>query len=144
MSVDDLADRIQSLVHRDTQVHDDGVDLTVAAVYAITGPGEIDFGGGELVDSNTSKIEPLKRAASDDYGWWHLGGGVYHIEFNESLTSEDALVLQPRRELVERGASHPTLHVTDLSRIPLTVPPAGLQLKENARVSTLVASDSFD
>jgi hypothetical protein len=137
MSPDDIADRLTDIIHRDTQVHDDGVDLTVASVHALTGPAQVDFGGGELTDAKTSEIEPSKRTADDDYGWWYLGGGTYLLEYNESLKGDGACHLQPRRELVERGASHPTLRVTTLPRVPLTVPPAGIQVKENARVSTL-------
>lgn len=141
MSPDGLADRLTDLVHRDTQQHDAGVDLTVAAVHAISGPAQVDFGGGELTEAHTSKLEPNKRAPDDDYGWWHLGGGTYLVEYNESLSGAGIAHLQPRTALVERGATHPTVSVSDLPRIPLTVPPAGLHLKENARVSTLVASD---
>jgi len=39
------------------------------------------------------------------------------------------------------GAFHPTLHVTDVPEVPLTVGGAGLSIKENARVSTLVAAE---
>ncbi|WP_152041836.1 dCTP deaminase [Salinigranum salinum] len=138
MSPDELADRLDGLVHRDTQVHDGGVDLTVAGVHAVSGPGQVDFGGGELAEATTGPIDPTKRDPDDDYGWWALGGGTYLVEYNESLAGDGFVQLQPRIELVERGVSHPTLHVDALPRIPLTVPTAGLQLKENARVSTLV------
>ena len=137
MSVDALTERLQGIVHRETQVHTDGVDLTLDAVHAISGPGQVDFGGGELAESKTSKIEPMKRTADDDYGWWHLGGGTYLVEYNESLSGEEPLHLQPRTELAARGCSHPTMRVTELPRMPVSVPPAGVQLKENARVSTL-------
>jgi hypothetical protein len=140
MSPDDLADRIQNLLHRETQVHAGGVDLTVAAVHTVSGPGQVDFGGGELADATTGPIDPAKRDPDDDYGWWQLGGGTYLVEYNESLTGE-AAQLQPRVELVERGVSHPTLRVDDLPLVPIAVPPAGIQLKENARVSTLVPRD---
>jgi hypothetical protein len=140
MSPDDLADRIQNLVHRDTQVHDAGVDLTVAAVHTVSGPGQVDFGGGELAEATTHELATAKRDPEDDYGWWNLGGGTYLVEYNESLAGE-AVRLQPRVELVERGVSHPTLQVADLPLVPITVPAAGIQLKENARVSTLVPRD---
>jgi hypothetical protein len=138
MSPDDLADRLGNLVHRDTQVHDRGVDLTVAAVHAVAGPGGVDFGGGELADATTHALDPARRDPADDYGWWTLGGGSYLIEYNETLTGDDPVSLQPRVAVAERGASHPTLSVAALPRVPLSVPPAGLRIKENARVSTLV------
>jgi len=52
------------------------------------------------------------------------------------------VTLKPRTELLERGATHPTLHVESLPRLPLTVGGAGLKLKANARVSTIVAPDT--
>jgi hypothetical protein len=138
MSPDDLAARLDDLVHRETQVHDTGVDLTVAAVHAVAGPGQVDFGGGELADAATHELDPAKRDPDDDYGWWHLGGGTYLVAYNESLTGDEPVQLQPRVDLAERGVSHPTLRVADLPRVPIVVPPAGLRVKENARVSTLV------
>ncbi|WP_318569188.1 dCTP deaminase [Salinigranum marinum] len=141
MSPDDLAERIEHLVHRGTQLHDAGVDLTVASVHAVAGPAQVDFGGGELTDATTSALEPTKRDPDDDYGWWRLGGGTYLLGYNESLSGNALAQLQPRVELVERGVSHPTLRVADLPRVPLTVPAAGVHLKENARVSTLVSLD---
>jgi hypothetical protein len=141
MSPDVVADRLHGIVHRETQEHDDGVDLTLAAVHAVAGPGQVDFGGGELAECDTSKIEPKKRAADDDYGWWHLGGGTYLVEYNESLSGTEPVHLQPRTELVERGVSHPTLRTATLPRMALVVPPAGMQLKQNARISTLAPLD---
>jgi hypothetical protein len=138
MSSEKLADRIEGLVHRETQVNDGGVDLTVAAVHTVSGPGQVDFGGGELDDAVTGPVEPTKRDPGDDYGWWHLGGGTYLVEYNESLAGDGFVRLQPRIELVERGVSHPTLSVRELPLVPLAVPAAGVQIKENARLSTLV------
>jgi hypothetical protein len=83
-----------------------------------------------------------KRDPDDDYEWWHLEPGQYLIEYNESLRDGDLCFrLQTRDELLARGAFHPTLDVTDLSRVPLSVSDGGLLLKENARVSTLVDTE---
>jgi len=132
----DLADAVEGLVHEPTQVRDDGrVDLTVAEVFEVVGPGRVDFGGGELAPAELAPHDRVRRDEADDYGWWHLGAGTYLVAYNESLSG--AAVLQPRTELVERGGSHPTLRVDELPRVPLTVAGAGLRLKENARVSTL-------
>jgi hypothetical protein len=139
-----LADRVDGLVHEPTQTEGLGLDLTVASVHALTGPGAVDFGGGELEAAEATPLETVESDPGDDYGWWTLSPGTYLLNYNESLAGEaggDALVLQPRDTVVERGASHPTLHVTELPRGPLSVPEAGLHLKENARVSTLVAPE---
>lgn len=137
---DDVTRFLSGIVHEDTQRAESGagIDLSVDAVRAVDGAGEIDFGGGELAAAATSAIDPEKRSEGDDYGWWELSEGTYLIEYNEDLTAESAsFALQPRTELVERGASHPTLFVRELPRVPLSVPDAGLALKENARVSRL-------
>ena len=68
-----------------------------------------------------------------------MGGGTYLIEYNEQLATDEPLICQPRTELLARGGSHPTLHARELGAMPLSVPAAGLDLKENARVSTLRA-----
>ncbi|MFB6128759.1 MAG: dCTP deaminase [Halorhabdus sp.] len=133
----DLVDAVDGIVHEPTQVREDGgIDLTVAEIYTVESPGRIDFGGGELEPAGLEPHTRVWRDEDDDYQWWHLDAGTYLIEYNESL-SEPAL-LQPRTEILERGASHPTLRTAELPRVPLTVGGAGLRLKENARVSTLI------
>jgi hypothetical protein len=52
-----------------------------------------------------------------------------------------AFTLQTRDELLARGTFHPTLWVTSLPQVPLSVGGAGIELKENARVSTLVGAE---
>lgn len=133
----DLVDAVEGIVHEPTQVRDDGgIDLTVTEIYRIREPGRVDFGGGELEPADREPHERVWRDEDDDYRWWHLGAGTYLVEYNESL-SGDAF-LQPRTEIVERGASHPTLRVEELPHVPLTVGGGGLRLKENARVSALL------
>jgi len=133
----DLLDAVSGLVHEPTQIEGTGLNLTVAAVHEPTGPGQIDFGGGELEPTETVDVDPEKRDPADDYGWWDLDAGVYLLEYNERLDAETPAILEPRVELVERGAFHPTLRVTELPQVPLVVPDSGLGIKENARVSTL-------
>ncbi|WP_277542708.1 dCTP deaminase/dUTPase family protein [Haloarcula laminariae] len=138
----ELSDYVTDIVHEPTQTEGKGVDLTVAEVSEIVAPGRIDFGGGELEPATTVPHRSGKRDPDDDYEWWSLGAGQYLVEFNESLTGAATVTVQPRTELLERGATHPTVHVDELPRIPLSVGGAGLKLKENARVSTVVAADS--
>ena len=133
---------LDGIVHEPTQTEGRGFDLTVSDVYEITGPGRVDFGGGELEPAETTPHDSEKRDPEDDYEWWYLDAGQYLVEYNESLTESDmAFTLQTRTELLERGASHPTVSVTALPRMPLSVGGAGLSLKENARVSTLVTAE---
>ncbi len=136
--MNELVDAIDGIVDEPTQVREDGaVDLTVAEIYEIDGPGRVDFGGGELEDARLEPHERVWRHEEDDYQWWHLEAGTWLLEYNESLDAEERPLLQPREAIVERGASHPTIRVSSLPRVPLTVGGAGIRIKDNARVSTV-------
>lgn len=138
MVTHDLTTIVEGIVHEETQVNARGLDLTVANVYEIDSPGRVDFGGGELEDAVKSPHDRTWRDPDDDYQWWELSGGTYLIEHNESLVGDDPIVLQTRDAVRVRGAYHPTVSVTELATIPLTVAPGGIRIKENARVSTLL------
>ncbi len=138
-SLAELTDALDGIVYEETQRRDDGIDLTVAEVYEVDTPGRVDFGGGELAEAELAPHDRTWRQEDDEYQWWHLDAGQYLIEYNERLSVDERVVLQVRDELRARGAAHPTLHVDELSRVPLSVSGAGLRLKENARVSTLLA-----
>ncbi len=139
----DYADLLDGIVHEESQVHDAGFDLTVADVFEVTAPGRVDFGGGELEAAETEPYPSRKRNPDDDYEWWHLDAGQYLVEYNEALSAADATVtLQTRNELLARGAFHPTLSVSALGPVPLSVGGAGLKLKENARITTIVDADA--
>jgi len=133
---------LADVVHEPTQSEGRGFDLTVAEVSEITSPGRIDFGGGELEPAEVEPASKTKRDPADEYRWWHLDEGGYLLAYNESLAADRTVTVEPRQELVERGGSHPTLTVEELPRVPLWVGGAGLRLKENARVSTLVLADA--
>ena len=137
----ELTEFVDDLVHEPTQSDGRGLDLTVAGVSRVVDPGRVDFGGGELASAELEAVETERRNPDDDYGWWNLESGQYVLEYNESLSlpADERPVLQTRDELLARGAFHPTLHVESLERVPLVVGGAGLLLKENARVSSLLA-----
>lgn len=139
MDAQAIAKVLEGLVHEPTQVHEGGVDLTVAKVHALRSPGELDFGGSELVAAETDSLPTKGRDPDDDHGWWQLGKGHYLLEYNERLSLQHRwLRLEPREALLAAGATHPTITVSQgLPRIPLVVPGPGLHLKENARISTL-------
>jgi len=136
----DLTAFVDGIVHEPTQTEGRGLDLTVTEVYEVAGPGRVDFGGGELEPAELEPHERQYRNEDDDYEWWHLDAGQYLLEYNESLAVPDDRVatVQTRDAICERGAFHPTLHVRELGPVPLSVGGAGLGLKENARVSTVV------
>lgn len=134
---------VDGIVHEETQTEGRGLDLTVAEIHEVREPGQVDFGGGELEAAATEPLETEKRDPDDDYGWWHLDAGQYLIEYNESLRAMNlTFTLQTRDELLARGPFHPTLQVEELPQVPLSVGGAGIDIKENARVSTLVATES--
>jgi len=139
----ELGQFVEDTVHEPTQTDGPGFDLTVAEVFEIDTPGRIDFGGGELEDAEMTSPERTLRNPDDDYEWWHLDSGQYLLEYNESLSLPSDLVaeIQTRGAVRERGAFHPTLTVQSLGRVPLSVGGAGVSLKENARVSTIVGID---
>lgn len=131
-------EHVEDIVHEGTQSHDAGFDLTVATVHEIVEPGRVDFGGGELEAAGTTPHDSEKRNPNDDYEWWTLRAGQYLLTFNESLTGKATVTVQPRTELLEQGVTHPTIHVRELPKLPITVGGAGIRIKENARVSTIV------
>lgn len=136
----DLTAFVDGIVHEPTQTEGRGVDLTVAEVYEVAEPGRVDFGGGELEAADLQAHDRRYRNEEDDYEWWRLDAGQYLIEYNESLAlpEDSAARVQTRDAVVARGAFHPTLEVSELGRVPLSIGGAGLRLKENARVSTVV------
>ena len=129
---------IEDVVHEETQLTNEGFDLTVAELYVVEEAGRVDFGGGELEEATLSPVETEKRNEDDDYGWWNLDAGKYVVEHNESLSAEEPVTVRTRTGVLERGAYHPTVRVMELSRLPLTVGGDGLRVKENARISTVL------
>ncbi|MFC7072548.1 dCTP deaminase [Halovenus rubra] len=136
----EFTELVDGIIHEPTQTAGHGLDLTVANIYVVETPGRVDFGGGELEDASVSPHEREKRNPDDDYEWWNLDAGTYLIEYNESLVGGTRVTVQPREAVLERGVSHPTIRVSSLPRVPLTVGGAGLKIKENARLSTVVDS----
>ena len=136
----DLTAFVDGIVHEPTQTEGRGIDLTVTEVYEVAEPGRVDFGGGELEAADLEPHDRQYRDEDDDYEWWHLGAGQYLVEYNESLSvpADTVARVQTRDAVRARGAFHPTLELSELGRVPLSVGGAGLRLKENARVSTVV------
>jgi hypothetical protein len=133
-----LTTLVSGLLHEETQVTDRGLDLTVNEVLRVETPGRVDFGGDELDNANLSAHDKVWRNEDDEYQWWHLDGGQYLVEYNESLSTDRALTVQTRDEVRVRGAFHPTLELTELGRVPFSVAPGGIRLKQNARISTVL------
>ena len=131
----DPRDVVGDLIHPETQIHDGAVDLTVAHIFAIDEPGHLDFGGSELQLPATTRLDPVKRHPDHEYGWWSLEPGTYLVEYNETLTSPPAYI-QPRDMLIAGGGMHASGWVHEFTRVGIHLG-AGLELKENARISTV-------
>lgn len=130
-------DHLKDIVHADTQVSEQGIDLTVSQIYRVEEKGEIDFGGSERKDAEITEIEPELRNSDDDYGWWELTPGTYLMEYNEEISTDELTCIQPLSRLTRNSTTHSTLIVSELGLIPLQVGGQGISIKENSRVSRL-------
>jgi len=145
LSVDNLINYVNSVIHEDTQKHPNHLDLTVSSIYKIIKPGELDFGGGEFREACTEVIDPVKKDIEDDYGWWNLKVGIYRAVFNEKLMdidpditamitghihSEKAGIIVPT-QFISTDTQSDTLHTN------FHVPDVGVNIKENARFASL-------
>ncbi|MFB6282992.1 MAG: dCTP deaminase [Halobacteria archaeon] len=143
MSEENLARYFDNTVHEETQAEGSGFDLTLGDVYIVIQPGKVDFGGGELEESQLMPRETEMENPNDDYSWWALDGGQYLIEYNETPNERfdkesPELIVETRKEVLRRGAYHPSVDVEMISdALPLSVPDGGIRLKENARISTV-------
>lgn len=138
----EVVGRIKNFIHKDTQTGEDRVYLTVKQIYFLDERGSLDFGGSELKLAERKPLLPKKRHPDDKYGWWSLNQGTYLIEFNEQieLKEEEIAILQPREELLHNCSFHPLRIITGeekLSLMPLNVGYQGIDIKENAHISTL-------
>lgn len=135
---------LSNTLHRETQVEDRAVSLTAGDLHNPTEPGDLDFGGSEFTLAKRDPVPPKKRNDDDDYGWWELPAGDWLLELNENVTYSGVFtgVLHPHDHLSWNGASHPTIWLSEDEAdmrllLPLSVPEPGINIKENARVTSL-------
>lgn len=146
LDTDATSARVSRIVHLDTQRAEAGLDLTVGAVFRVTGGGQLDFGGSEFEPAAREELVPERANPEDDYGWWDLKIGTYLIRYNEALELGVQHVAQvfPHERLLRAGATHAAF-VVDTSRDSietlLTVGEAGCRLKENSRVSRVLMAE---
>ncbi|MGH9862216.1 MAG: dCTP deaminase [Candidatus Acidiferrales bacterium] len=133
---------VRNLISEKHQVHAYAVELTAKQVYILNPTGEVDFGGSEYAAAQTSPLPSHQKHSQDRYQWWTLVHGAYQVEFNESLelAEDEIALLEPHERLLRAGAEHPA-HFLRGKVSPLTtllaVGCARLQIKQNARISTL-------
>lgn len=139
----ELIKHIDNLIHQETQQQRYCIDLTVTEIHAFTERGSLDFGGGEFKPASTKKIEPEKKSASDDYGWWFLKKGTYRAICNESYKPLDnaATFVIPHKHASDAGTVVNTIiantdQVSDPINLLIRVPEVGCDIKENARLAS--------
>ncbi|MAO65276.1 MAG: hypothetical protein CL666_09780 [Balneola sp.] len=144
LTTENISELISGIIHEDTQLHTDHIDLTVAEIHRITGAGSLDFGGSEFKPATTEKLEPKQRKPEDDYGWWKLGRGPYKIIFNETLELDEnaKAIISPHAHAREAGLVTNTNVISSGANeeelaINVTVSEAGCNIKENARVAAM-------
>lgn len=137
-------DFVHGLVHFDTQRADDGLDLTIGAVFAVVGGGRLDFGGSEFQPLERQPVHPERESPDDDYGWWTLDPGTYVVRYNETVDlsgTEHTAEVHPLPRLRQAGADHATFALhghTDPLETLLNVGSGGIAIKENSRISRLI------
>ncbi len=127
------------------QLTPNGFDLTVAAVSEFIEAGALDFSNKQRLIPEAKELIPVKKNQEDKFGWWHLKPGIYKIRSNEviNLPKDLGAVAFPRSSLLRMGVFSQN-GVWDAgfkgkSEFVLVVGnPAGLRLKQNARVIQLV------
>lgn len=141
---EEILEQTSNIIHDDTQLHGQHVDLTVAEVHQLTKAGSLDFGGSEFTQAGTKPIDPDRRNPNDDYGWWNLKIDTYKAIFNESIeVPENSIaVITPHSHAEQAGLIINTLFISpedDLNGLGMYfhVPVAGCKIKENARIATL-------
>jgi len=136
---------IEGAVDLATQLTPNGFDLTAASIYEFDGSGSLDFSNKEREIPACREFPAQKKNAEDKFGWWNLKPGIYKIKTNEAVNLLPDLIALAftRTSLLRMGAF--TQHgVWDAGfrgkgEFVLVVQnPAGLKLKQNARVAQLV------
>ena len=137
-----LVQRVRNLISEKYQVHAFAVDLTAKQIYSLNPTGEVDFGGSEYLPAERHPVTSHQKHSQDRYQWWTLMHGAYLLEFNETLelAEDEMALLEPHERLLRAGAEHPAQFlrgtVNPLTTL-LSVTSARVQVKQNARLSTL-------
>ncbi len=143
----DIAAMAEKLISEKHQVHRYNIDLTVSKILTVKKEGDLDFGGNEEKEALTEELKPEKRNPEDKYGWWALTAGEYIVKFNEKTTiPENCLgILQPLPRTMKAGVIHPVLVLPageGAREVVLLVGKSGLNIKENARISSLMCIEA--
>lgn len=143
LSSGQIINHISNIIHEETQLHRHSIDLTVTDIKRPAKVAALDFGGSEFEPMGTETIRAVKRNPDDNYGWWSLQAGLYQAKFNEllSLSDDTAALLSLHSHASAGGIVSSSRIITDnKSTLSLNfqVPKCGCNVKENARIATLV------
>jgi dUTP pyrophosphatase len=136
---------IEGYVDLATQLTPNGIDLTCGGVFKFDSSGALDFSNKERKLPAGKELLPKKKKSKDKFGWWKLSPGTYKVKTNETVNLPNDLIALAftRTSLLRMGAF--TQHgVWDAGfrgkgEFVLVVGnPAGISLKENARIAQLV------
>ncbi len=136
---------IQGYMSLEKQLTPNGIDLTVGAIFKFDSAGAVDFSNKERVIPNGQELKPAKKSDEDKYGWWHLKPGAYKVKTNETVNLPNTLVAfaYPRTSLLRMGVfAHNGVWDAGFKGkgefILVVSNPAGVKVKENARMVQLV------
>jgi dUTP pyrophosphatase len=136
---------VEGFIDPAVQLTPNGFDLTAANVSEFSGQGSVDFSNKERQLPQCSEVPLQKASPSDKFGWWDLKPGVYKIKTNEAVNlPQDLIALAFTRTSLLRAGAFTQHGVWDAGfkgkgEFILSVQnPAGLKLKQNARVAQLV------
>ena len=137
---DDILAHTDNILHADTQLHTQTIDLTVASINRPIRTAALDFGGGEFEPAGMEELPPVKRNSDDDYGWWNLQEGSYQAKCNElfSLGSHSIAIVSLHQHMIKAGLIGSSGIITEDQTpiINFSVPNCGCNIKENARIAT--------
>ncbi len=138
----EAARRMRRFISSKHQVHAYSVDLTARQIYSLGPTGAVDFAGSDYLAADPHAVSAYQKHSQDKYHWWSLLHGAYLVEFNETLdlAENEIALLEPHERLLRAGAVHPALYVrgkVDPLATMLSVAGAKIEIKQNARISTL-------
>jgi dUTP pyrophosphatase len=136
---------VKDYVDLESQLTPNGIDLTAGKVYAFDSSGSLDFSNKERILPACRELKAQKDKPEDRFGWWRLEKGCYKIVTNETVTLPKTMigVAFSRSSLLRMGAFVENgvwdAGFSGKSEFILVVEnPAGMRLKENARVIQLL------
>ncbi len=138
-------DLITGYIDLEKQLTPNGFDMTAGKIFAFRGQGAVDFSNKERKMPECEELVPVKAVESDKYGWWDLPKGAYKVLTNETVNMpSDMTALAFTRTTLLRMGTFTQNGVWDAgfsgkSEFILVVEnPAGIRIKQNARVVQLV------